>query len=118
MILTNAKVIAAFLLFSFIVASIVYFTVKPFNMYAFTLTGSMLAPMEQLAKSKLQELNDANSMIAGQMLNYYQVEANTMGKIEEARRHDEMFWLLAGIFIFIVSVLFWTALTQVKKSGG
>ena len=71
--------------------------------------------MEQMAQEKLQELNDRNSVVASQMLQYYQVEANTVRNIEQARAHDEAAWLVFGFVAFAAVILFYTAWTQKQR---
>ena len=114
MVWNTVIIIAAFLVFSFLIFGITYFLIKPFNIYSFTLTGSMLAPMEEFANEHYEQANN-NSLVAKKMLNYSNVNADTMQEVEEARIHDEMIWLIGGLVGFVVSVLLYTAYTQTQK---
>jgi len=107
-------VILMFLVFSFLLTAIIYFVVKPFNTYSFTLSGSMLAPIEQFANEKIQSY-DNNSAVARNMLNYSNIQAESMEKFEYARRNDEKVWLLGGLIAFVIMLLFYTAYSQIRR---
>ena len=110
----TAIVILMFLVFSFILTAVIYFVIKPFNAYSFTLSGSMLAPIEQFANEKLQNY-DNNSVVANNMLNYSNIQAESMEKFEYARKNDEKVWLLGGLIAFVIMLLFYTAYSQIRK---
>lgn len=114
MIWNTVIVISAFLVFTFVLFGIVYFLIKPFNSYSFALTGSMLAPIESFANQQYEKA-DNSSLVAKTMLNYSSVNADTMQEVEEARKHDELIWLIGGLVGFVVSVLLYTAYTQTQR---